>query len=52
MARQVGSPGARDRGGGVGRWGYSHVSATWVCAAVRDMVFKQFSLRYEIEMRD
>ena len=24
--------------------GYSHIQAIWVCAAVKDMVFKQFSL--------
>ena len=29
-------------GGGGG--GYSHMYAIWVCAAVKGMVFKQFSL--------
>ena len=31
-------------GGGGGGWGYCHIWAIWVCAAVKGMVFKQFTL--------
>ena len=31
-------------GGGGGGGGYCHIWATWVCAAVKGMVFEQFTL--------
>ena len=34
-----------------GERGYSHIQATWVCAAVRGMVFRKFSLGYGSEIR-
>ena len=34
-----------------GGGGYSHIKAIWVCATVKDMVFKQFSLGQGIEIR-
>ena len=37
---------------GVGWGGYPHIFAIWVCAAVKGMVFKQFSLGYDIEIRE
>ena len=33
-------------------WGYSHIQAIWICAAVKGMVFKQFSLGYGKEIRE
>ena len=32
-------------GGGVVGVGYCHIWAIWECATVKDMVFKQFTLR-------
>ena len=32
------------RHGGLGPGGYCHIWAIWVCAAVKGMVFKQFTL--------
>ena len=35
----------RAQGPGMGGEGHCHICAIWVCAAVKGMVFKQFTLR-------
>ena len=37
-------PQAETSAGGGGGGGYCHIWAIWVCAAVKGMVFKQFTL--------